>query len=229
MSVRFRPPAPPKSKIYSNPPFLLLLLYPELFISLKIGCSSAITLIKKRVKLHRQQRAACPDMIRQSRRHSWWTLLPRGMNQSGSGGFPSAQRCPQTLMRAREVVKGVKEDDASTHLLPVCAEAPTLADQRSPGMTPCQGEPFHHTGAARQAARRKAGAPTPHALRHRLETPRLLLLDGLRVDHVRMRFAHRFAGVSPRAWGCALLALTLHRPACRQGTTETSAEQPGVP
>ena len=59
-------------------------------------------------------------------------------------------------MRARKVVKGLKEDDAPAHLLSVFAEAPTFSEQRSKGMTQRQVESLNQTGANRQAKLRKA-------------------------------------------------------------------------
>src|SRR5438093_10593623 len=95
-------------------------------------------------------------MVSQSCRHARCALLPLGTNQSGPDCFPCVQLYPQTLMRAHEGIKGVKEDDSSAHLLPVFAEAAAFSDERSTGMTQGQVEPLTHTGAERQATRCEA-------------------------------------------------------------------------
>ena len=90
-------------------------------------------------------------MIRQSRRHPWCSLLPSRVAPPGPDWGPCAQLDPQTLMRARKVVKGVKEDDAPAHLLPIFAEAPPVSDARGKGRTQRQVESLNQTGAERQA------------------------------------------------------------------------------
>ena len=49
---------------------------------LKFGCSSANTLIMKRLEFSGQKLSKCPNMIRQSGSHSRGSMLPLGVNQS---------------------------------------------------------------------------------------------------------------------------------------------------
>ena len=168
-------------------------------------------------------------MISQSRRHPRCALLPSRVDQPGLDWFPFAQLYPQTLLRARKVVKGMKEDDAPAHLRPVFADAPTFSDERSEGMTQRQVESLNQTGTDRQAELCEAGGATLHALRQRLETAMALLLADLRVDQVRMRFDHRFAGASTLASACKLRDLVIDHHERGHGTTETIAEKTGDP
>ena len=94
-------------------------------------------------------------------------------------------------------------------------------------MTQRQVESLNQTGIDRQAELCEACGATLHALRQRLETAMALLLDDLRVDQVRMRFDHRFAGASTLASACKLRDLVIDHHERGQVTTETIAEKTG--
>ena len=148
------------------------------------------------------------------------------MHQPGSDWCACAQLDPYTLMRACNVVKGLQEDDAPAPLLPVCADAPAFADQRSQGMTPRQVASRHHTRAARQPERHKARGAAPHTLGQRVETTVDLLLHALRLHQVGMGCDHRGAGASALASPRTLRALRRARHQGRHVPTEAIAEKP---
>ena len=147
------------------------------------------------------------------------------MYQPGPHCFTFVQCYPQTLLRAREVVKGVQEDDPSTPLLPVFAEAPTVADERREGLTPRQVEALHQPGADRHAALREARGAAPDAWRQRVQTTVGLRLDERRVPQGRVGFDHRCAGAAARARACQLPDLLGARHERCHVTTEAIAEQ----
>jgi hypothetical protein len=128
---------------------MLLTMLAHFFLWHLKGCSSATTLIMKRLEFGGQEFSKRPDMIGQSSGHSRCSVVPLGLDQSRGMWCLIRQRHAPTHVRPCEVVESLKEDHAPPHLGAILTETPAFANQRRQGMTQGKVETFNQTGTDR--------------------------------------------------------------------------------
>src|SRR4029434_2470535 len=159
-------------------------------------CSSATTLIMKRLEFGGQEFSKRPDMICQSSGHSRCSVAPLGLDQSRGMLCLIRQRHAQTHVRPCEVVESLKEDHAPPHLGAILTETPAFANQRRQGMTQGKVETFNQTGTDRQPQLLQPLGPAAHAVDQLLQPPLALLFDYLAIDQIGKRLLHGLLGAS---------------------------------
>src|ERR671914_2851106 len=178
-----------------------------------------------RLKFGSEKLSKCPDMIGQSSRHAWCSLLPLRLKQALTYSLGFRDSHPQAHVWTCEVVKRLEKDDAPFHWFPLFTETAALAHQRRQGMAKGLIDALDQTGADFQPHSRQLLCANEHTLGQFFQSPRLLFLDQLGIDQLFVRLQHRLAGAASSSSGWEFLNAVINRNQGVQVKAQAIAEE----
>ena len=174
-----------------------------------------------RLKFGSEKLSKCPDMIGQSSRHAWCSLLPLRLKQALTYSLGFRDSHPQAHVWTCEVVKRLEKDDAPFHWFPLFTETAALAHQGCQSMAKGLIDALNQTGADFQPQSRQLLCANEHALGQCFQSPLLLFLDQLGIDQLFVRLQHCLAGAASSSSGWEFLNAVINRNQRRVGKSSS--------